>query len=253
MNRFFILFALFSSVIAWGDEARASQTIKYEGSNRLAFATFESTDGMTLQITLREATPASAFDPPDSSDAILTSIGFQLPGSTELLVSGSGVMTGPNSQSVGFDTEVGGNEDVSGEFGVGNDVDPGNGGSFDLVSALQPHVNRLSGANLDGPPVLNGPQGGLLADSDDRGGLGVIDDTVIMSLKLDTSLNSTQQQSFLTGLSGNTIVEYGSDAAFVTGIVVPEPSTLLVGLGCIVPMAVVGYIRRRRQVGSAAA
>lgn len=202
-------------------------------TGQTAQADFSFLDDGRLQIILTETTPIAASSL-SGAGAILTSIGFLLPGSAVIVLPGT-VTIATDSSSVGFATGTyPAGTDVSGEWGAtigGEKPISDEMGDYDFVSANTAQVTKFAGVNLDGPAGLNGPQGGLLDDSANRGGLGVIDNSVIILLTLQ-GLSLDQRSPFLASLSTSSVVEYGSDAAF--GTPVPEPGTLmLLGSGLI--------------------
>jgi hypothetical protein len=208
-------------------------------TGQTASADFSFTDSTQLKITLTETTPA-ADSSLVGSGAILTGIGFLLPDNAVIVLPG-GVTIATGSASVGFrpqrqpPEDLGAGADVSGEWGatVGGEKPMDGVGNWDFVSTITAQVTKFAGANLDGPSQLSGPQGGLLLDSAARGGLGVIENSVIILLTLDADpsvdgnqdLTDNQQTAFLDSLSTKSLVEYGSDEAF--GYPIPEPATML--------------------------
>ncbi len=199
---------------------------------------FSLLDASTLQVRATN-TSTGAPDGFDSSDQILTSVSWNFGGLTS--IASGGVVTGPASSSVNFSVaNVGPGADVSGEYGYGNGGTTGLNANF--ISANQSHATPFGGSNLDGPVGLNGPQGGLIASPAvvPLGGLGAIQYEWIATLTLSDPLAG------LEFLSNGLVVEFGSDAAFLTGTpdgggVIPEPSTVLMGL-----LGAAGLLARRR-------
>ncbi len=196
-----------------------------------ASAVFTLNNPTELQITLinnSTGVPAGF----DSSDQLLTGISWDF----GMAVGATGtVVIGPGGQSINFDQidpQLGAGADVSGEWGYGNTG--GTGMLTNIVSTNAAKATRFSGANLDGAPDLDGPQGGICTDPPwvSLGGLGAVADSVVITLTLDTSLANL---SFL--VENGVVAEFGSDAAFV-----PEPATIcLLGLGSL------SLILRRRR------
>jgi len=216
-------------------------------TGQTATADYSFISGTQLQIILTETTPTALNI--SGGAAILTSVGFNLP--TGVNITGGTVTINSGSTSVGFQIgptpqgPFGGGTNVSGEWGFANNSPLDSVGNFDFASTNTAQTTQFAGSNLDGPADLNGPQGGLLDDSAQSGGLGVIDNSIIILLTLNTSLSAAQQAAFLAGLCcnpGDSIVEWGSNDAF--GAPVPEPGTLLLlGSG----LAGLGFFGRRKK------
>ena len=177
----------------------------------------------------------------DNSDQILTGLSwdFGAPGfNGDIAITGGTVLTGHSSMSINFSIlNVGPNADVSGEWGFGN-MD-GTGALTNFFSTNTAGATPFGGVNLDGPVAIDGPQGGLVADPIlvALGGLGAIQDEVIVTLTLSDDITEAQ---LLNDLTSNLVrVEFGSDAFFIT---IPTPGALaLFGLA-----AVMSGRRRRR-------
>ena len=200
-----------------------------------------SDDGLSVQATflLDTAEPSvltillenmSTALPPGFSagDQLLTGLSFDLgaagdqPDDPEI-VSGS-VVIGPGGRSIDFDkvdAQLVAGDDVTGEWGYGNDGRPGL--LVNLVSVNQAHTTRFGGTNLDGPKNGNlaGPQGGIATGPPltGLGGLGAVVDSVLICLELDTPLTD------LAFLDRGVIAEFGSDASFLHGV--PEPAAVM--------------------------
>lgn len=199
--------------------AAAGQTVVHfsDGTGLSAVARFELKNARTtLVVSLRNTStglPATF----QGEDQILTGLSFDLgaPGVSAgdpSIVSGT-VRTGPTTVSLDFDVvSVGGDEDVSGEFGYGN---AGSGSLLpNLVSALDVQALGFGGANLDGPVELAGPAAGLVPAAGplaSLGGEGALQGEVVIELNLDAPLTGL-------GFLGDhgALVEFGSGRASVT-------------------------------------
>ena len=198
------------------------------GLSAQATFTLTSPTVLTIELTNTSTGVPTGFD---NSDQILTGLSFDLGGPT---ITAGTVIIGPGSRSINFSEitqQLGPGDDVSCEWGYGN-IGSTNM-MLNMVSTNTSHMTRFdeSDNNLDGPDILDGPQGGLVAlDSDDKplidlGGLGAIGDSIIITLTLSDGLTNYDF------LNNGVIAEFGSDAAFL----VPEPATIiLLGLGTMV-------------------
>jgi hypothetical protein len=208
------------------------------GSGLAAEVEFTLINPTTLEVRARNTSTGvpGGFS---NSDQILTGISwdFGLPGDNpgDVSITGGTVFTGPSSASVNFDvTNVGANADVSGEWGYSNSNNTGLFQNF--ITATQSQSTAFGGANLDGPPNIDGPQGGMVADPMmvPLGGLGAIQDEIIATLTLDSALAN------LDFLDENLVrVEFGSNAAFIT---IPAPGAALLAM---IGLGTVGLIRKR--------
>jgi hypothetical protein len=145
-----------------------------------------------------------------------------------ITITGGSVVVGSGSTAyfrTSTSSTFGATDDISGEWGYGNSGTTGFGTLVNYVSAMQAGTTAFSDVNLDSTPQLDGPQGGLTAGIIGLGGLGAVQNSVLITLNLNGSLSN------LDFLKNGVIIEFGSDAAFVP---VPEPSTmLLLGSGLI--------------------
>ncbi len=180
-------------------------------------------DAMTIRLKNTSTSIPSGFD---ASDQLLTGISWDFGDvgfNGDVMITGGSVRTGPSSASVNFDVmNVGSNADVSGEYGYGN-MD-GTGALTNFVSSNIAQATPFGGANLDGPVNIDGPQGGLLSSlaSVPLGGLGAIQDEILISLSLSDPLADEPE---IFGDLMLVRVEFGSDAHFITTLF-PSPGTI---------------------------
>ena len=207
-----------------------------------AEAEFTLLNPTTLVIRLQNLSTGAPQDF-TSADQLLTGISWDFGAVGAVLgdntITGGGAIIGPFSSTVDFDAgSFGAGTNVGGEWGFGNN--DGSGGLTNVVSGNAAGVTAFGGPNLDGPGGLNGPQGGLIsaAFALPLGGLGAIEDEIIITLSLSAAINDAQ---LLADLQANGVqVEFGSDAAFIPGELVPAP-------GALALLAVGALARRRRR------
>ena len=242
MRRYCHVFSLVSALCAFGLAQPAYSSLIYtftDASGLAAEAEFTVLNPTTLQIRLRNTSTGlpGGFD---NSDQLLTGLSwdFGLAGSNvgDIFITGGGALIGPTSASDNFSTGAyGAGTDIGGEWGYGNGGMSGNIQNF--ISGNQSGTTAFGGANLDGPLVLDGPQGGLVSNSFSLalGGLGAIRDELVATVTLSAAYSEAQLQ--LDIQNHGVQVEFGSDAAFIK---VPAPGArLLCGLA--------GLGRRRRR------
>lgn len=211
--------------------AAAGQTVVHfsDGSGLSAEARFElQNQGTTLRVTLRNTSTAlpAGFG---EADQLLTSLSwdFGVPGASAgdpAIVSGT-VRTGPAAASMAFDVQpVGGDEDVSGEFGFTST------GAAPLlpdgISTLQSRGTGFGGPNLDGPTELAGPGAGLVPAAGPLlpiQGQGAIQGDVVLELDLSQPLSGLE---FLA--DNGAMVEFGSDRAFLGELCDHDANTFVV-------------------------
>lgn len=214
-----------------------------DSSGLSAEAEFTLLNPTTLQIRLKNTSTGVPVGF-DNADQLLTGVSWDFghPGfNGDVMITGGSVITGASSSTVNFSiTNVGSNADVSGEFGYGN-MD-GTGALTNFVSANAAQATPFGGPNLDGTVSIDGPQGGLVANPAlvSLGGLGAIQSEIIATLTLSGSMTDAQLLGDL--LDNGTRVEFGSDAAFLPGQLVPAP-----GAGLLLGLALLGRSRRRKS------
>ncbi len=194
---------------------------------------FSLIDATTLEVRARN-TSTGAPSGFEAADQILTGISWDfappgLGGNTAII--GGTVLMGPGSQTVNFSSgSYGPGTDVSGEYGYGNF--DGTGLLPNFISATVSQTTPFGGPNLDGPANIDGPQGGMVANPPvvSLGGLGAIRDEIIATLHLSSPIES------LDFLAYGVRIEFGSDAAHLEIVTIPEPTSallLLAGAGVV--------------------
>lgn len=216
-----------------------------------ASADFELVNPTSLKITLTNDSVTPFGDADGSADMVLSSLNFALPsgvnisGGTVSLQGGSDLVTsqmgswGSSATVYVLDDEYGYSNTGIGNSSSGSPIFSGITVSQvedDLLTSVTSHTN---GGNA--VTTFNGAVGGvgggldfgLVAfGSSTFGNNDFIQDGVILDLTLDDDVNN------LDFLSSGAYVEFGSDYAYVGGVI-PEPSTfaiLFVGSTLCVPM-----------------
>lgn len=229
-RRVVVLAALFSMTPL----VQGGLIVSFAGVGGLAGeAEFTLVNSTTLQVRIRNTSTGVPMGF-SNSDQLLTSVAFDLPGA--ITITGGGAVIGPTSQSVNFDSgSYGPGFDVGGEWGFGNTGGTNFGTLVNLISGNSAHATAFGGSDLDGPDGLDGPQAGLYSASAPvaLGGLGAIQDEIIATITLSSAISD------LSFLNSGVIMEFGSDAAFLTGTV-PAP-------GALALLAMAGVVGRRRR------
>jgi len=215
-----------------------------DGSGLAVRATFEQLDARVMRVTVWNISTSMPVDlDGDTSNQLLTSISFDL-GDGIGITNGTAIL-GAGAATVNFDNvpaQLGPGDDVSAEWGYGNSTQNAPL-AYNFITTNQAHSTRFTSGNLDGPTNLSGPQGGLLASPPlmDIGGLGGITGPVVFTLDLNDDWN------IATFSPASAVVEFGSDAAFLSNPVVSVPEPGAVALFAIGGLCL-GAARIRRRL-----
>ena len=210
-----------------------------------AKAEFTLVNSTTLKIVLTNTTTSlpSKLASDAASNALLTTLAFKLPNNLNIL--GGSADVAPGS------TLYGATGNISKEWGWGKSssglccemVDPYTQFN-DWVSTKQPGTTQFKSGSLDGTSGISGPDFGLAPTNYVSGGQEYIKSSATFTLSLSGAIPD------LSFLKNSAVVEYGSDAAFITASNftapppngAPEPGAMaLLGLG------IAGLYRQRRR------
>ena len=211
-----------------------------------AKAEFTLLNSTTLKIVLTNTSaslPSALSGGNASSNQLLTTLAFKLPGNLGLNGGSAAVTAGS--------TLIGATGNISKEWGWGKSssglcceqVDPLT--SFnDWVSTKQPGTTAFQNGSLDSTHGISGPDFGLAPTNSISGGQEMIKNSATFTLSLNGAIPD------LSFLKNGAVVEYGSDAAFLTsdGLVTtptgaPEPGAI-----ALLAMGIAGLYRHRRKV-----
>ncbi len=195
-----------------------------------AEAEFTLINANTLEVRLKNTSTSNAGQ--SGADIILTGLSWDMPGT----ITGGTVVTGGSSFSINFDTGVGANANLGGEWGYNAGGALATGMLGDMISGNTSQMVAFGGPNLDGPAGLDGPQAGLIsaASAGSLGGQAAIQDELVATLTVSNALSDL---SFLSNTAPR--IEWGSDFSFVDA---PTPGTL-----AIAGLSGLTMIRRRRK------
>lgn len=230
-----------AAVTVLASSASADLFIFTDGSGMSAEAEFILLNSTTLQVRLKNTSTGSPSGFGGAAQILtVLSWDFGAPGNNggDTQITGGTVVIGPTSQTINFDTgSYGPGTNVGGEWGFGNN--DSSGGLMNLISANTSGAVPFGGPNLDGPSSMDGPQGGLVANPPiaDLGGQGAIQNEIIATLNLSIAISNL---NFL--VANGTQVEFGSDALFIGGQLVPAPGAM-----CLLGIAGLCGRRRRRR------
>ena len=211
-----------------------------------AKAEFTLINSTTLKIVLTNTStslPSYLGGGNSSSNALLTTLAFRLPGNVNI-VSGDAAVTAGSTLN-------GASGNIGKEWGWGKSgpglccelVDPYTNFN-DWVSTKQPGTTAFKSGSLDGTSGISGPDFGLAPTNYVAGGQEYIKNSATFTLSLSGAVPD------LSFLNNGAVVEYGSDAAFLTSSNfnppppsgAPEPGAIaLLGMG------IAGLYRHRRR------
>jgi len=201
-----------------------------------ARATFDLT-GTQLTILLENASTGVPVGF-NAADSLLVSLGMNLPDGVSIF-SGNAALVGPGSHGVGSWAGRAAGASVGEEWIWTNDF----GG--DLMAPYAQVISTSSGqgggtlTRFDGGHgSVDGPYGGITADPPILpvpGNKPAVADSIVFTITLTEGLSDAQ----LAAVADASIVEFGSNARYLTANTTPEPASLLLVLAGVV-------LRRRR-------
>jgi len=205
-----------------------------------ATASFD-VSGNELVIVLTNASTAMPQSA-KTADAYLVSLAFILPGDIQIL-SGDSAEIAVGSFGLGSWSDRGAGDSVAEEWMWTN----GSGG--DLLASYTQVISTSMGAksgqvaDFNGtiPASVNGPSGGIVAAPPLltlAGDQPAVSNAIEFRLTLSEAL--THQQ--LWDVADNSVVEFGSDFQYLTGIVIPAPAAAPLVAGALL------LSRRRRRI-----
>ena len=225
------------------------------------------TNTTTLGMSVPLPSGVSGSCPQDVTSSIaaacrlLASFGWTSDAISKDITGGSATIA---SGSVGFGDPAGpppaqtyaAGTDWSAEWGFGNNAPMDGTGLLDFISTNESHMTQFAGPNRDGPPGLDGPQGGLLSSTvfTSADGLGYVRDTLVFLINFSSELTAAD----LSALQNATWwVEFGSSGYFLCVGPDPrctprrqaaEPGTFALAGTALVGVLAAGRLRRRRSV-----
>jgi hypothetical protein len=152
----------------------------------------------------------------DAACRLLASFGYTFNAISQSITGGSARIAsgsvgsgkiGPTSFTYGAGT------DWSAEWGFGNNAPMDGTGNLDFLSTNASHMTQFAGSNRDGPPDLDGPQGGLLSRAfTSAGGLGFVQDTLEFLVNYSADLTAADLEALQ---NATWWVEFGSSGYFL--------------------------------------